>query len=200
MPAIRESRILSSGELYSRVRRKTGAAAGLCQRGWPGPGRVPHPRVVPRRHVDEPRDVAWVAGILRPGRVGAGGKAGDAAALTALREALEGSLGVRFEGDRGAAFFASTFGADPLLRRVLRLGVVGTASSDTHGAFNWHEAVWHLRAPVLRALFQQLSDPGRLQPLGLVEVLDWTTAALNRVDRDAFFAQVRRGRGGALLL
>ena len=22
------------------------------------------------------------------------------------------------------------------------------------GKFNWHEAVWHLRAPVLRALFQ----------------------------------------------
>ena len=47
--------------------------------------------------------------------------------------------------------------------------------------------VWHLRAPVLRALFQQLSDPGRLQPLGLVEVLDWTAAALDRVDRAAFF-------------
>ena len=51
------------------------------------------------------------------------------------------------------------------------------------GRFNWHEAVWHLRAPALRALFQQLSDPGRLQPLGLVEVLDWAAAALDRVDR-----------------
>ena len=35
------------------------------------------------------------------------------------------------------------------------------------GPFNWHDSVWHLRAPVIRALFQQLSDPGRLQPLGL---------------------------------
>ncbi len=61
------------------------------------------------------------------------------------------------------------------------------------GAFNWHEAVWHLRAPVLRALFQQLSDPGRLQPLGLVEVLDWTAAALDRVDRAAFFARFNEG-------
>ena len=59
--------------------------------------------------------------------------------------------------------------------------------------FNWHEAVWHLRAPVLRALFQQLSDPGRLQPLGLVEVLDWTAAALDRVDREAFFARFSEG-------
>ena len=61
------------------------------------------------------------------------------------------------------------------------------------GKFNWHDAVWHLRAPVLRALFQQLSDPGRLQPLGLVEVLDWTAAALDRVDHGAFFARFNEG-------
>ena len=38
-----------------------------------------------------------------------------------------------------------------------------------------------------------ISDPGRLQPLGLVEVLDWTAAALNRVDRDAFFTKFGEG-------
>ena len=36
-------------------------------------------------------------------------------------------------------------------------------------------------------------DPGRLQPLGLVEVLDWTSAALDRVDCDAFFARFNEG-------
>ena len=46
---------------------------------------------------------------------------------------------------------------------------------------------------MLRALFQQLSDPGRLQPLGLVEVMDWTAAALDRVDRAAFFASFNEG-------
>ena len=59
--------------------------------------------------------------------------------------------------------------------------------------FRWREAVWHLRAPVLRALFQQIADPGRLQPLGLTEVLDWTAAALDRVDRAAFFARFNEG-------
>ena len=59
--------------------------------------------------------------------------------------------------------------------------------------FRWREAVWHLRAPVLRALFQQIADPGRLQPLGLTEVLDWTSAALDRVDRTAFFARFNEG-------
>ena len=61
--------------------------------------------------------------------------------------------------------------------------------------FDWRTAVWHLRVPVLRALFQQLSDPGRLQPLGLVEVLDWTAAALDRVDQPAFFARFHAGEG-----
>ena len=46
---------------------------------------------------------------------------------------------------------------------------------------------------MLRALFQQISDPGRLQPLGLVEVLDWTAAALNRLDRAAFFTRFNAG-------
>ena len=46
---------------------------------------------------------------------------------------------------------------------------------------------------MLRALFQQLSDPGRLQPLGLVEVLDWSSAALDRVDRAAFFSRFDEG-------
>ena len=46
---------------------------------------------------------------------------------------------------------------------------------------------------MLRALFAQLSDPGRLKPLGLVEVLDWTSAALDRVDRAAFFSRFNEG-------
>ena len=70
---------------------------------------------------------------------------------------------------------------------------MGAADPCADWQFHWHESVWHLRAPVLRALFQQLSDPGRLQPLGLVEVLDWTAAALDRVDRDAFFARFNEG-------
>ena len=49
---------------------------------------------------------------------------------------------------------------------------------------------------MLAALFQQLSQPGRLQPLGLVEVLDWTAAALDRVDRAAFFARFNAGEAG----
>ena len=141
----------------------------------------------------EPKDLAWLlASYARDGlaRVEA---AGDAPSLRAVRTALEEALGVRFEGERGAAFFRSTL-VQTLFYGVFSAWVLWARQTPPPaGRFNWHEAVWHLRAPVLRALFQQLSDPGRLQPLGLVEVLDWTADALDRVDRAAFFDRFSEG-------
>ena len=141
----------------------------------------------------EPKDLAWLlASYARDGlsRVEA---AGDAPSLKAVRSALEEALGVRFEGEKGARFFHSTL-VQTLFYGVFSAWVLWARQlPPPAGSFNWHEAVWHLRAPVLRALFQQLSDPGRLQPLGLVEVLDWTAAALDRVDRPAFFARFNEG-------
>ena len=106
---------------------------------------------------------------------------------------LEEALGVRFEGDRGARFFHSTL-VQTLFYGVFSAWVLWARQMPPPaGTFDWRTAVWHLRAPVLRALFQQLSDPGRLKPLGLVEVLDWTAAALDRVDRAAFFSKFNEG-------
>ena len=146
-----------------------------------------------RARLSEPRDLAWLlASYARDGlaRVEA---AGDAASLTAVRSALEEALGVKFEGERGAAFFRSTL-VQTLFYGIFSAWVLWSRQTPPPTErFNWHEAVWHLRAPVLRALFQQISDPGRLQPLGLVEVLDWTAAALDRVDPDSFFARFNEG-------
>ena len=146
-----------------------------------------------RATLAEPKDLAWLlASYARDGlaRVEA---AGDAPSLRAVRTALEEALGVRFEGERGAAFFRSTL-VQTLFYGVFSAWVLWARQTPPPtDRFNWHEAVWHLRAPVLRALFQQLSDPGRLQPLGLVEVLDWTAAALDRVDRNAFFDRFIEG-------
>ena len=115
--------------------------------------------------------------------------AGDSPALTAVRAALREAIGVW--GEKGARFFHSTI--DPLLCVFSAWVLWARQSPPPAGGFDWRTAVWHLRAPVLRALFQQLSDPGRLHPLGLVEVLDWTAAALDRVDRPAFFARFNEG-------
>ena len=146
-----------------------------------------------RAALAEPKDLAWLlASYARDGlaRVEA---AGDAPSLKAVRSALEEALGVRFEGERGESFFRSTL-VQTLFYGVFSAWVLWARQSPgPTGKFNWHEAVWHLRAPVLRALFQQLSDPGRLQPLGLVEVLDWTAAALDRVDRPNFFSRFNEG-------
>jgi hypothetical protein len=60
--------------------------------------------------------------------------------------------------------------------------------------FDWHTAAWTLRVPMIRALFEQIAVPSRLGPLGLVEVLDWTAAVLNRVDRASFFAEFDQGQ------
>ena len=141
----------------------------------------------------EPRDLAWLlASYARDGlaRVEA---AGDAPSLRAVRSALEEALGVRFEGDRGAAFFRSTL-VQTLFYGVFSAWVLWARQTPApSGPFDWRTSVWHLRAPILRALFQQLSSPTQLQPLGLVELLDWTSAALDRVDRAAFFDRFDAG-------
>ena len=156
-----------------------------------------------RAALAEPKDLAWLlASYARDGlaRVEA---AGGAPSLEAVRKALEEALGVRFEGEKGARFFRSTlvqtlfygvFSAWVLWARAGAEGAVGGGPSRSAASrFHWREAVWHLRVPVLAALFQQLAAPGRLQPLGLVEVLDWTAAALDRVDRESFFARFNEG-------
>ena len=146
-----------------------------------------------RATLAEPRDLArLLASYARDGlaRVEA---SGDASSLNSVRSALEEALGVRFEGERGAAFFRSTL-VQTLFYSVFSAWVLWARQSPPPGQrFNWHETAWLLRAPILQALFQQVASPGRLQSLDLMEVLDWTAAALGRVDRDAFFARFDEG-------
>ena len=146
-----------------------------------------------RATLAEPRDLArLLASYARDGlaRVEA---SGDASSLNAVRSALEDALGVRFEGERGAAFFRSTL-VQTLFYGVFSAWVLWARKPPSPGErFNWHETSWLLRAPILQALFQQVASPGRLQSLDLVEVLDWTATALDRVDRDAFFARFNEG-------
>ena len=144
--------------------------------------------------IAEPKDLAWLlASYARDGfsRVERIDAAGDA--LAALRSALEEGLGVRFEGERGTRFFHSTL-VQTLFYGVFSAWVLWARQlpSPTE-PFNWREAVWHLRAPVLAALFQEVAAPNRLQLFDLVEVLDWTAAALDRVDKETFFARFNEG-------
>ncbi|MCX6559692.1 MAG: N-6 DNA methylase, partial [Candidatus Aminicenantes bacterium] len=134
-------------------------------------------------------------------------------ALAGLRQALEESLGMHFEGEKGEHFFRSTlvqtlfyglFSAWVFWARRRDLKPIPkTAFADAirtpaspyvvAGDFDWRSAHWLLRVPMIRALFVQIADPARLGPLGLIEVLDWAAAALNRVDRKAFFTSFDEG-------
>ena len=67
------------------------------------------------------------------------------------------------------------------------------ARSGRADRFRWRDTVEYLHVPVLGVLFHQLTDRGTLRRLNLVDVLDWTEAALERVDPDTFLARFEQG-------
>ncbi len=138
--------------------------------------------------LSEPRDLAWfLASYAKDARIRV--ESTDLPALGDLRQSLEGALGITFEGERGEHFFRSTL-VQTLFYGVFSAWVLWSRQGG-EGRFNWRETAWNLRVPMLRTLFHQVANPERLQRLGLVEVLDWSAEALNRVDRTAFFTRFR---------
>ncbi|CAN5737390.1 hypothetical protein BH23GEM7_BH23GEM7_39330 [soil metagenome] len=134
----------------------------------------------------DPKEVAWfLASYAREARQRS--EEAGALPLRALRQSLEAALGIRFEGTRGEHFFRST------LVQTLFYGVFSAwvlwHKQNGNGRFEWRMSEWSLHVPMIRALFHQIAEPERLHRLDLVEVLDWTAEALNRVDRAAFFAR-----------
>ena len=203
-PAKRETfRLAESAEDFAR-RLETPRA--FARKVGAGLGEYLSRALAHRAALTEPKDMAWLLASYARDALHRVEAAGDAPSLNAVRSALEEALGIRFEGERGARFFRSTlvqtlfygvFSAWVLWARSGSLNVPTNGPPGNAGvppaSFNWREAIWYLRAPVLQALFQQISAPNRLQPLGLVEVLDWTAAALDRVDRAAFFTRFNAG-------
>ncbi len=140
-----------------------------------------------------PADVAWfLASYARDARARIDHS--HLPALLQLRSDLEQALGISFDERRGDHFFRST------LIQTLFYGVFSAwvlwhhEQPERTDRFDWRLAQHYLRVPVLQALFGQISSPLRLKPLGLIEVLDWTGAALNRVERGAFFARFDTGQ------
>ncbi len=157
--------------------------------------------------LNNPKDVAFfLASYARDARARVE-NAGDLPALNAVRSALEEALGMKFEAEKGEHFFRSTL-VQTLFYGVFSAWVLWHKQQAGRGAFHrvpnqkkvtdavervpteqfdWKMAAWTLHVPMIKALFEQVATPTKLGPLGLVEVLDWTAAALNRVDRAAFF-------------
>ncbi len=136
--------------------------------------------------VAKPEDVTWfLASYARDAKARI--EQTELDALDTIRAALEEALGIKFEGERGANFFRST------LVQTLFYGVFSAwvlwhkRSKDASEKFRWREAVWELRVPMISVLFEQIATPSNLKQLNLIEVLDWTGAVLNRVERGEFF-------------
>ena len=137
-----------------------------------------------------PADVAWfLASFARDARARIEGV--ELPALTSVRAALEEALGITFEGSRGDHFFRSTL-VQTLFYGIFSAWVLWSKKRPVgHSAatFDWRITPWELHVPLIRGLFEQVAMPSRLGPLGLVEVLDRTGAALNRIEPEAFFAR-----------
>jgi hypothetical protein len=139
----------------------------------------------------EPKDVAWFLASYARDALDRIAKAKQMPALGTVRTALESALGVEFKAEQGFKFFRSTL-VQTLFYGVFSAWVLWARDPKRGTApFDWRTSVWHLKVPMLRALFQQLSDPGRLEPLGLIDVLDWAGQTLNRVLPDEFFARFK---------
>ena len=142
--------------------------------------------------ISEPRDLArLLASYARDALQRVERAVAEEDSLQPIREALEQALGMRFEDERAEEFFRSTL-VQTLFYGVFAAWVLWARAGKT-GRFRWKDTVDYLRAPVLRMLFHQLTDPGRLERLELVDVLDWTEAALERVNRDEFLKRFSQG-------
>ena len=110
----------------------------------------------------------------------------DLPALSQLKAAMERALGIKFEGSKGEHFFRSTL-VQTLFYGMFSAWVIWHRSAVSGAQFDWRAAAWTLHVPMIRTLFEEISKPSTLQPLGLDGVLDWTNVVLNRVQRPTFF-------------
>ncbi len=174
--------------------RKLGTPRAFAQKIGAGLGEYLSRTLSHRAAIAEPKDLAWLLASYARDGLARVETAGDSESLNVVRSALEEALGIRFEKERGEHFFRSTL-IQTLFYGIFSAWVLWARQRKQAGEiFNWHEAVWnYLRVPVLEALFRQLSGRTHLESLDIVEVLDWTSAALDRVDRDAFFARFNEG-------
>ena len=138
----------------------------------------------------DPKDVAWIlAFYAREAKARVEARA-TLPALASVREALEQALGLKFGGEKGEHFFRSSL-VQTLFYGVFSAWVLWSKQRPptSRDHFEWRLAQWSLHVPMIRVLFGQVATPDRLGPLDLVQVLDWTESALNRVDRGEFFSR-----------
>jgi hypothetical protein len=136
-----------------------------------------------------PEDVAWfLASYARAAKTRIEGL--ELGALASVRAALEEALGLKFEGEKGEHFFRSSL-VQTLFYGIFSAWVLWSRHNPptSRNRFDWRLTAWSLRVPMISRLFSLVADPHQLDALKLSEVLNWTGAVLNRVDRASFFSK-----------
>ncbi|MEZ4672183.1 MAG: type ISP restriction/modification enzyme [Anaerolineae bacterium] len=139
-----------------------------------------------------PQDVAWIlASYAREARarIEVGGT--DLTALDTIREQLEAALGVRFQDETAEEFFRSTL-VQTLFYGLFSAWVLWHEKHPGSGKFDLWRDTRRINIPIISELFEQFSS-GTVLPLSVEQILEWTTDALNRVERTAFFATFNKG-------
>jgi hypothetical protein len=134
--------------------------------------------------LDSPQSLAWfLASYARDARLRVEQASPDV--LHELQQTLEEALGLKFEGEKGGRFFRST------LVQTLFYGLfsawISHARAGSGAPFNWKEAEWHLKVPMIAALYERVAGASQLTELDLVEPMQWAADALNRVQQEKFF-------------
>lgn len=145
-------------------------------------------RVLTRKvPLEKPKDVAeLLASYAREARERAAEH--PIVAFEGVKSALQESLGITFEGERGEHFFRSTL-IQTLFYGIFSAWILWRRSPDYgahNGIFNWRLSADYLRVDVLRTLFYAVAERGALNSIQITEILDHATDALNRVQRDFF--------------
>jgi hypothetical protein len=147
-----------------------------------------------RRPADltDPKDVAWfLASYARDAR----NRVEHSQAhrqVEVVRKALEQSLGLRVEDEKGEHFFQSTL-VQTLFYGLFSAWVLWHRTGPAPGErFDPDKASRYLHVPILRKLFRELTDPSHLDEWdNLTEVMGWAADTLNRVVREVFFQKFR---------
>ena len=165
----------------------------FAQKVGPSLGEYLARALLARAPIVEPANLAWLLASHARDALARVEMANDEDRFPLVRAALQDTLGVRFDGPKGAHFFHSTL-VQTLFYGVFAAWVLWARQPrDSRTSFRWQEAGTYLRTPMLSELFHQFSYQPRLEGLDILEVLDWAAAALDRVDQAAFFARFNEG-------